>query len=651
MSAIFLRYLTAISILASLCLISMSGIQEIHSMRKASDGYNSPVSTEDLQFSVVVDPREESSHISYFKISLPDEYPGTLFISNHEDLKALLIHESDSPNYADTITLMPKVATDMKYRLFHFNRALEPGVWHLEIPDGYFEVHPEFITVDEIPAHPDSLETLSVAGAWRSEGEEWTHPGLFTIQDDDGIDGAIPSSLPSDYMRTGYFSLLYPMLESLGLRGALSMEGRRMGFTHWAAPYLNENGQIARRLQDEKDWEIMSHSMQCLGETLNNWRVDSLDTPLADKILAEAINKGEHPATVTVYDAMNRKQYRPNDDNTSWIESTKHHIKPYIGDYATKRPIRYNPDFDVDYHWGEWFRLAKKHGIKGRCYVTHNTTTSHSICPEISKICPNGFADTGKVLYNVPPLMSTATRLVLEGQVLPGYKGEKDTDNKWNKRHYDLIKNQIDRAHKDGGWIVFGIHAYRLCWKNSLPGALISEGGDYPDEWVAPLDGIDPLSDPLTPPERLGIKNWSEWYPCPGTRLHMIWDLLKYARDLGMINVTSAEGFEIIGNRTAAGYYNNGLELGEDVTPLADTHKYYPHYVVGANGARSYYKPLITKAKAYKFTVTDSGEMSGVTVSGLLTAYTPAGVRRQVGEISELPAGIWIVNGRKILVR
>lgn len=43
--------------------------------------------------------------------------------------------------------------------------------------------------------------------------------------------------------------------------------------------------------------------------------------------------------------------------------------------------------------------------------------------------------------------------------------------------------------------------------------------------WEMPLEGMDPLGDPLTPPARLGIKDWSEWYPCPGTRLRMMWDL------------------------------------------------------------------------------------------------------------------------------
>lgn len=49
---------------------------------------------------------------------------------------------------------------------------------------------------------------------------------MFSIHDDDGMDGMIPFSIPMEYVKWGYFSILYPVLGSLGLRGYVSMEGR-----------------------------------------------------------------------------------------------------------------------------------------------------------------------------------------------------------------------------------------------------------------------------------------------------------------------------------------------------------------------------------------------------------------------------------------
>ncbi len=488
----------------------------------------------------------------------------------------------------DVIPLQPKEVADDEIHLVS-KGPLENGLWYLSIPQGYFELQPDFVEVEEIDIPEEDLRDFKVAGAWHKEGNEWNGIPMFTIHDDDAMDGQIPSSTPSDYMTTGYFSILYPMLESLGLKGCVSLEGRRAG---WTGNYSNDNVAILKRLQDERGWEVQSHSMACLGETLSNWAVDSINTPLADHILATETNKGPNSfQSTSIYDLSTSTQYMPLLDRSGWVEAPSIRIKPYVGDYSLRRVIKYNEDFDVDYHWGEWFRKAEKNGIKGRSWVTHNTSSSHANVPKINKVCPNGFADMVTPLYNLPPLLSTATRMMLEGQVIPGYKGESDPDNTFNQDHFEFFKKYVDEAYDQGGWIVMGVHAYRRCWKNSLPGALISEGGEYPDEWVDPMVGMDPLVDPLTPPAKLGIENWNEWYPCPGTRLYMAWELLKYARDLGMVNVTSGDGFDAIGNRVGEGYYNKGLRIGQDIPGIEGTRDWYPHYVVGANEEVSYYNP------------------------------------------------------------
>ena len=175
-----------------------------------------------------------------------------------------------------------------------------------------------------------------------------------------------------------------------------------------------------------------------------------------------------------------------------------------------------------------------------------------------------------------------------------GYNGD-STDNTFNDDHYRSYCAQVDQAVENGGWIIFNLHAYRDCWKNSLPGALVSEGGSYPDEWVIPMKGMDSANDPLDPPSHLGISNWSEWYPCPGTRLEMMCNVLKYAKERGLKPVTCSEGFRIMGNKVAVGYFNNGFKFGMDITGLIDSEEIYPHYIVSATDEVSYYNPLFSK--------------------------------------------------------
>lgn len=567
-----------------------------------------PLTTEESVIIVPVSPNSVFGKSSpLFTLILNPAQSGKLLLrKKHMEDKRLRIvlyptfcNDGFVESAADTIILISEQISDRAVRLLSDVRPVQ-GNWILEIPEGLLEIEPDFVEVDSIDIPPQSLLALDISGAWYTKGEKWNGKPILTIHDDDGIDGFIPSSYPSEGLTTGYFSLLFPCLESLGLRGCVSLEGRRAGFINGQ---INDNFRILRRLQNEAGWEIQSHSMECLGERLNNWVVDDLNSQLAYEILRNGENKGTHnSATESVYSLSDGKQYLPLTDRSEWIEADSIHIRPYVGDYETREAILYNPYFSVDYHWGEWFRLARENDIKGESWVAHNTSSSHANVPLINKVCPNGFADMSESVINYPPLLSTACRMMLEGQTIRGYKGD-DGDNKYNEKHYIYYKQKIDEAISSGGWLVMGLHAYRKCWQNSRPGALISEGGSYPDEWVSPMDGINPLTDPLTPPVRLGIKSWTEWYPCPGTRLRMIWDLMAYARDKGMINVTSSEGFKLIGNEVAIGYYNRGIRIGQDKIGLEDTKDYYPHYVVGKNGGVSYYNPLVSDRIVQEFTL------------------------------------------------
>ena len=530
-----------------------------------------------------------------FRVKLADNFSGELWCKESDPF------ENTYPITATTtdtiVELRPVIDKERRICSLLSDYPLKKdNLIRIDIPAGTFEVCPNYIEVDSIDINEELLTGLSVAGAWHKSGSKWNLPGMFSIIDDDSLDGQIKSS--SQYGNQGYYSLLYPLLESLGLRGNIAAEGKRTGLD-LEPPMPNDNLRTLVRLQNEKGWDILAHSMICLGEILNNWRVDSLDSPLAKELLAIGPNNGEDASTISIYDTKTGHQYWPNSDNSAWILTPSKFIKPYIGNYDTKKTILYNPEFDIDWHWGEWKRRAIEFGVEPKGFVTHNATSSHAMVPGIMEYFPEGFSDLSTLNINTPPLLSSAVRSGLEGQSIKGYDGN-NNDNTFNKEHFEVFCSQIDEAAKNGGWIMFNLHAYRGCWKNSLPGALVSEGGDYPDSWVIPMKGIDSANAPLTPPATLGISDWSEWYPCPGTRLHMMWEVLKYAKEKGLINVTSSEGFEIMGNKKAYGYFNNGHKIGMDGVSTIGTREKYPHYIVGANDEVYYYNPLLSESISYE---------------------------------------------------
>ena len=275
-----------------------------------------------------------------FTVSIAPGYEGRISVNDEAAWYRQLIPTVSSGSI--TFPLTPIPSTNQTEYFLILEQNLPEGDWTLDIPEGYFRIDPVTVEEGRPDIDPEELLSLPVYGAWHKAGSEWTGQPMFTIHDDDTLDGRIPSSNPSAWMKGGYYSTLYPLLESLGLRGCLSMEGWRAGFID-NPPALNGNGLIARRLQDEKGDEIQSHSMTARYQT-NSWCVDSLGSELADRILAESTYAGlRSNNTTSVYDRQTGKSYYASPDKSRWIETPAPWIKPYVADYDTKRIVAYNP--------------------------------------------------------------------------------------------------------------------------------------------------------------------------------------------------------------------------------------------------------------------------------------------------------------------
>ncbi len=568
------------------------------------------------------------------------------------------------------LILNPELGKRTKGAMLKLTEPASPGEWELSIPSGYFYLDSPTRELDSAPADTAEFMSLTAKDAWHVSGTPWQGPGMFSVHDDDAIDSFIPTSRPSAWMTGGCLSTCYPLLESLGIKGNVAAEGQRMGLTV-DPPVLSYNGVTLRKLQNERGWDIMSHTMTARYYT-RNWYVESLDSELADKILREATYAGETSnLTTSVYDAETGRQYQVNADRSGWVETDSCYIKAYVSDYRTGKVMMSNPLFSVDYQHGEWFRLARKFGINARTWTSCGGIISHANVREINEICPWGFADLEHNGINVPPFGSTVTRMSVDGLYLDGYKGETDTDNSFNQKHFEFYKSKIDETAEKGGWVVLSMHGYRPAYYNYRPGALVSEGGTYPDEWVFPVRSIDKYPDTyLDPPVEKGINDWSEWYPCPGTRLEMIWQLCKYAKEKGLIPVTSSEGFERMGNKVNVGLFTKGGAYDIDREIIIGTRDNYPHYVVGANGEQYYYN----REETYDITATyyvydaahspekeqDNNPTTGPvrapsqgngSEENLLDVISPDGIRYKVKSLGGLREGLWIVNGRKVLIR
>lgn len=433
-----------------------------------------------------------------------------------------------------------------------------------------------------------------------------TNPMLL-IHDDDTVDNQIPTSYDSDATPEtiatrstgGYASVLLPVLMAFNAKYkdtingkvicSLAAEGQRIGLTPLYGMQdafegnLNINGQIINKIVEKEGWEVMCHSMTAR-YLENSYLVNGLDSEFANSLLVDATYSNKNGLgwrTTTCYDTVTQKNYKVKQDLSGWDECPLHYAKPYLAvSKADNSRLVINPTYSVKYQMQTWFDRATVAGLKylDRLGIKWGSSGSFWHMREVMKYADTMFNLNG-CKTNTIPIDSVIGRILYSSTPEKnGITEHTDYYNAYNDYDYQRLCDVIDTCKANNGLTVLASHTNENASQNkywpasygfnyptrtepSAPGKLDYYDENYSSEWHVPLK-YNELMDMLnnedstywtTPPQRLGIQSWADFYPCPGTTLAMLWDVLVYAMENGLHFGTSTEAIKMFGNKLSIG--------------------------------------------------------------------------------------------------
>ena len=482
---------------------------------------------------------------------------------------------------------------------------------------------------------------FSTKGEYRKDGVSITTDPVITIQDDDAEDCQLPQSYvyeateeqepSSSYRyRGGFASLLFPVLKALNVKHAstingkitcgVASEGQRIGLTPLYGMQdtfdgnLNTCGKIIKSLVENEGWECLIHSMTARYIT-NSYLVNGLDSEFAQSLLVDATYDGANGLrynTTTCYDTVTKKNYKVKQDKSGWDECPVHYAKPYIAlTKASDSPLIINPTYSFKYQVKTWKDRAD---IAHLPYINIAVTWggshgSRHICEDMKYVdallAVGGVTSVNNIPFRVCPNRNPLTVNASSN----GITEHTYNYNVYNKKDYEKIKSIINSCIETGGWSILRGHAYESKYYNNYVsyfselygadsadcGPLCYKDDNYPSEWVLPLNYselMDMIGDNThdyfnNPPARLNISSWGDWYPCPGTTMAMIYDLLEYAISQGVRFDTAENILKERGNLFAIGCETVDTLAPDKRLPENETVKSFCR--IGADGSIVYY--------------------------------------------------------------
>ena len=409
-----------------------------------------------------------------------------------------------------------------------------------------------------------------------------------SISDDDTIDDFLRYSGSKRFNGSnGFFSRLYPVVQSLNAPVSESIECWRCGIDK---DDLNNTGLAIKALCTQQGWEPVSHTMTArfraayLLDTFSQIK-DLPSTPITGNI--------ENTEVTHIYVKENNTNYYYSKDH-QWLEVPDRYIKPKLMNFSGTK-IADNPSFPIEYQLlGSKQKIEQIIGIPVHTFISPADSRGfryYEYALQYYDYVVQALNTNDNSKYNITmPLESVIVELARGFFDL----GSSDTNNEAGDELYDKWVSKFNSIKKTGTYsIIFGMHSYLPCWKNCIESQLVSNGGNYPDEFVTPVrDPREFPDDFLSPHPSTNLSDWGDWamdkdgnisghgwYPCPGTRLYQYWKFLLYIKSQGVPIMTIHDNLDRIKNVERHGYKIKP----EFFDIYEDTDKSY--YIVGADGS------------------------------------------------------------------
>lgn len=377
-------------------------------------------------------------------------------------------------------------------------------------------------------------------------------PAALSITDDDTIDPWLDSSQKGSGRNGGFYSALYPVLASLGLVATEACVGSFIGLDQ---DEPTANAKAVKGLAASAGWELANHTMD------HRYRYAYIIKTLSDvvslPVTPTPMTYTSNSCTYVYVESENKCYYY--DNNRRWTVIPHGYEPVYLMDFNGNH-ITDNPCYDNEYEiWTNQQKMEQHLNYKPVTFIQPGHRSSKKRVQYAKASHKYMLSDAGATSQNYLQIPLSMSIKRISVNVAEGIS------NSVGDEYFEELKTLFSEVLENGRSAIMMLHMYSSGWSNEIKSQLVSNGGTYPDSWVHPVNIPESCTNWLAPAQATGISNWSEWHPCPGTRLYQLWRFLKYAKEeKGVLFLTVRDNLDRMANKVEGGYYVRSKQAAFD---------------------------------------------------------------------------------------